>query len=140
MSIFYGAYGVDLLSLFLLIINLFLGMNYYTSFIGLALLFFVIYRTFSKNITKRTAELNKFVNVVNKILAKFNKKLPYNLPRMTLDNIPRAFQMIKYNLSQKRKFKIVTCPNCRQKLRLPRIHKKVVVTCKKCSHEFRTKA
>lgn len=140
MNIFYGAYGIDLLSIFLLIISFFLGFNYYTNFLGLILNIFVIYRTFSKNIFKRTNELNKFLSIINKILSKFNKSIPYNLPRMTLDHIPQAFNMLKYKLNQKRKFKIISCPRCGQKLRLPRIHKNVIVTCKKCSNEFKTKA
>ena len=45
MNIFYGAYGIDLLSIFLLIISFFLGFNYYTNFLGLILNIFVIYRT-----------------------------------------------------------------------------------------------
>lgn len=140
MNIFYGAYGIDLLSIFLLFISLFLKFNYYTNFLGLALIIFVIYRTFSKNVYKRTNELNKFVSIVNKILGKFNKSLPYNLPRMTLDHIPQSFKILKYKFDQKRKFKIVKCPRCGQKLRLPRIHKNVIVTCKKCSNEFKAKA
>lgn len=73
MNIFYGAYGIDVLSIFLIIISSFLNMNRHTSMLGFLLLLLVIYRTFSKNIYKRTNELNKFTNYINKILSKFGK-------------------------------------------------------------------
>ncbi len=139
MNIYYGAYGIDILSIFLIIISSFLNMNRYTSILGLLLLLLVIYRTFSKNIYKRTNELNKFTNYINKILSKFGKSLPYNLPRISLNSIGVLFDTLKYKLNQKTKFKIVSCPNCKQKLRLPRLKKHVIVTCKRCSHEFRVR-
>lgn len=139
MNIFYGAYGIDILSIFLIIISSFLNMNRYTSILGFLLLLLAIYRTFSKNIYKRTNELNKFTNYVNKLLSKFGKSLPDNLPRISLNSIGVLFDTLKYKLTQKTKFKIVSCPNCKQKLRLPRLRKRVIVTCKRCSHEFRVR-
>ncbi|MBP1888774.1 putative Zn-finger protein [Clostridium moniliforme] len=139
MKIFYGAYGFDILSIFMLLLTSLLGFNYYTKILGTVLLILVIYRAFSKNIYKRTAELNKFIDIINKPLSKFGKRIPYNLPRISLDNIPMLFNRIKYNINQKVKFKIVKCPNCGQKLRLPRCKKRIIVTCRRCSHEFRIK-
>lgn len=139
MNIFYGAYGIDILSIFLLIISSLLNMNRYTSMLGLLLLLLIIYRTFSKNIYKRTIELNKFTTFINKILSRFGKRLPDNLPRASLDHIGFLFSNLKYKLDQKIKFKIVPCPKCGQKLRLPRGKKYIIVTCRRCSHEFRIK-
>lgn len=139
MNFFYGRYGVDVLSLFLIIISWFFNFNRYTSIIGIFLLLIAIFRTFSKNISKRSSELYKFIGLINKILNRFGKNIPYNLPIAKLDSIPAAFSALKYKFAQNRKFKIVSCPKCGQKLRLPRGQKKIIVTCKKCSHEFRMK-
>ncbi|MEG1482180.1 hypothetical protein [Clostridium sp.] len=139
MNIFYGTYGFDILSIFLLIVSMFLNFNKYTSLLGTLLIIYIIYRAFSKNIYKRTSELNKFVNIVNKLLGKFGKRLPNNLPRTSMDAIPFLFSKLKYTIDQKRKFKIVKCPKCNQKLRLPRGKKSIIVTCKRCSNEFRIK-
>ncbi|AQM58905.1 hypothetical protein [Clostridium baratii] len=139
MNIFYGSYGFDILSIFLLIVSMFLNLNKYTHLVGTLLILFVIYRAFSKNIYKRSLELNKFTSLVNKILGKFGKRLPENLPRTSLDHIPYLFNSIKYKINQKFKYKIVKCPKCNQKLRLPRGKGNIIVTCKRCSHEFRIK-
>ncbi|MBD7913204.1 MULTISPECIES: hypothetical protein [Clostridium] len=139
MNIFYGTYGFDFLSIFLLILSTFFNFDRYPRIVSVLLIIIVIYRAFSKNIYKRSSELSKFISIINKVLGKFGKGIPYNLPRIGLEGIPAGFGQIKYNISQKRKFKIVKCPNCSQKLRLPRGQKKIIVTCKKCSHEFKMK-
>ena len=98
---------------------------------------YVIYRAFSKNIYKRYNELYKFTNLANKVLFRFGKRLPDNMPRTSLENIPLIFSQLKYVINQKRQYKIVKCPNCGQKLRLPRRQKKIIVTCKICKFEFK---
>ena len=137
MNIFYGTYGFDILSVFLLIISLLFNLGGYTRIIGFFLLIVVLFRAFSKNIYKRSQELNKFIAIVNKLLNRFGKSIPYNIPRTSLESIPLAFKQLFTNLKQKTKYKIVKCPNCGQKLRLPRGQKKIIVTCKKCSQEFK---
>ena len=46
------------------------------------------------------------------------------------------FENIKFKYTQYRNYKITKCPNCKQKLRLPRGKGNIVVTCKKCSTKF----
>ena len=46
------------------------------------------------------------------------------------------FEKIKFKYTQYRNYKITKCPNCNQKLRLPRGKGKIVVTCKKCLTKF----
>jgi hypothetical protein len=139
MNLFYGTYGFDVFSIFLLILSTFLNFGRYSRMVSVLLILIVIFRAFSKNIYKRSAELSKFISILNKILGKFGKQLPYNLPRIGLEGIPEGFKRIKYSFKEKRKFKIVKCPNCKQKLRLPKGQKKIIVTCKKCKHEFKMK-
>lgn len=39
-------------------------------------------------------------------------------------------------LKEGRKYKIFKCPNCGQKLRIPRGHGKIQVHCRSCGHDF----
>lgn len=141
MRIFYGSYGFDILSIFLMVLSCILSLFNITSLAGLAIFIFAIYRAFSKKTYKRINELNKFTSIVNNILSKFNKKLPDALPRWTFNNIPTFFNQVKYEAQYKannfKKYKIVKCPKCKQKLRLPRGKGKIIVTCKSCSHKFK---
>ena len=137
MNFFYGRYGFDVLSLFLLLVSSLLNFGRRTSTLGMLLNIFVIYRAFSRNTYKRSMELNTFVGYTNRLLGRFGKSLPYNLPKITMDGIPQAFYILKNTLSQSMKYKIVKCPNCNQKLRLPRGQKKIIVTCTRCKHEFK---
>ncbi|MDU4952277.1 MULTISPECIES: hypothetical protein [Clostridium] len=139
MNFLYGAYGFDLLSIFLLILSFIFSFMRHTRILAMILNLIVLYRAFSKNIYKRSSELNKFTNLLNKVLSKFGRKLPDNFPRATLDGIPRLFNELKYSFNQKIKFKIVVCPRCNQKLRLPRGKKNIIVTCRKCSYEFKAR-
>lgn len=136
MNILYGTYGFDLLSIFLILVSALLNFSSKTSILGTLLMFYVLYRAFSKNISKRTMELNKFVSIVNSILKPFGKSVPKDILRSNMDGVLVLFNKLKYSINQKIKFKIVSCPNCKQKLRLPRGKKSIIVTCKKCSHEF----
>lgn len=133
MNFFKGTYGFDILSLFLLIIGSLFNLNRHTIYLTPVLLVYVIFRTFSKNTYTRSKELNTFTNLINKILGKFGKRMPYT-KKLSLDPF---FGSMEYKVNQKLHYKIVKCPNCKQKLRLPRGKKKIIVTCKKCSHEFK---
>lgn len=140
MKIFYGSYGFDVLSIFLMILSCILSLFNITAPLGFVVFIFAIYRAFSKKIYKRINELNKFTSIVNNILSRFNKRLPDALPRLTFNNIPTFFNQVKYDTQYKvnnfKKYKIVKCPKCKQKLRLPRGKGQIIVTCKSCSHKF----
>lgn len=139
MNFFYGTYGFDILSIFLVLLSIIFNFSRYTYLLGALLLFVAVYRAFSKNIYKRKSELNKFLAIANKILGKFGMKLPATLPNFSLNNIPLLIQQFKSYLNYKKQYKIITCPQCSQKLRLPRGKGSLVVTCKKCKHEFKLK-
>ncbi|MGG7176839.1 hypothetical protein ACQPU1_04540 [Clostridium paraputrificum] len=137
MNFLYGAYGFDILSIFLLVLSSLLNFGRYTRVLGFFCMIIVLYRAFSKNIYKRSAELSRFTMFINKILSKFGKSLPNTLPRMNFDGIAQLGNQLKYKFNEKMKYKIVTCPNCKQKLRLPRGQKAIIVTCKRCRLEFK---
>ena len=137
MKFLYNTYGFDLLSIFILLICCILNILPYTRIISLLLMLYVLFRAFSKNTYKRYNELNRFTNFVNnKILYRFNKRLP-NIPNYSLYNYTIAFKKCGELIKNKFKYKIVRCPNCNQKLRLPRGKKKIIVTCKRSKHEIK---
>lgn len=140
MKILKGTYGFDLLSLFLLFISAILNPFPIARLVGLFLLIIVVYRAFSKNTYKRSQELYKFTSFINnKILYRFGKTLP-NIPHSSLESIPLSFRYLGNSIKQKFKYKILVCPRCNQKLRVPRGKKKIIVTCKSCHNEFKAKS
>lgn len=136
MKFLQNMYGFDLLSIFLILISSILNIWNPTRLLSLIIFLYAIYRAFSKKIYKRKQEYNIFYTYANKLLNKFGKSLPYNIPNFDLLNISSVFNNIKYWYTQKRLYKITICPNCNQKLRLPRGKGKILVTCKKCSIKF----
>lgn len=136
MKFLQGRYGVDLLSLLLTLLAAILNIFDITRLLALIILIYAIYRAFSKKIYKRKEEYNVFYTYTNKLLNKFGKSIPYNLQNYDLNNISFLFVRIKQKYTQFRDYKITKCPNCGQKLRLPRRKGKIVVTCKKCSTKF----
>ena len=131
-----GIYGIDLLSLLLLFIASLFNFSRYTWFIGTALTLIAIFRVFSRNIYKRQAENNTLISYLNKLLSRFGVRIPYNSQPIDFSSFSYAFQMIKKAINEKKNYKITKCPNCGQKLRLPRKKGKIVVTCKRCLHKF----
>ena len=113
-------YGVDKLSKYLIIAGLILSLTRFTYYIGLALSLYGFWRSLSKNKHKRYKELVAF----EKMLSKFIQK----------------FYSYKSSMEQNKHYKILRCPNCSQKLRIPRKQGKVSVTCKKCGHGFKSKS
>lgn len=136
MNFLKGIYGIDLLSLLLLLIASLLNFSKYTMFIGTALTLISIFRIFSKNIYKRQSENNTLISFLNKPLSKFGLRIPYNSQPIDFTSFSYAFQIIKKTITEKKNYKITKCPNCGQKLRLPRKKGKIVVTCKRCLHKF----
>jgi len=131
-----GTYGFDFLSQVLILLSFILNIFDFTRILGIIILFYSIYRAFSKKIYKRKNEYNIFYTYVNKLLNKFGKSLPYNLPVYDLNNLYYISENIKLKYNEYRKYKITKCPNCKQKLRLPRGKGEIIVTCKRCSVKF----
>ena len=117
-----GRYGMDQLSraisyaaLVLILVNLFLhSMVLYV--VGLALLVYVYFRTFSRKLEKRRREnawyLRRSYAVTNGVKNWFDR------------------------LKQSRDYAFFRCPSCRAMLRVPRGKGKLRVTCRKCGNSF----
>ena len=84
------------------------------------LLFILLFRMFSRNLTKRRAENAWFLN---KILYPVQRK--FNATRQR---------------AQDKEHKYLTCPTCRTVCRVPKGKGKIVITCPKCHGEIKGKS
>lgn len=83
------------------------------SLIELVFLIFILYRTFSKRIYVRSNENQKYCAF--------------------LVRLKHPIENIKIYHSNRKKYKYITCKTCKKKMRVPRGHGKVRVTCPSCS-------
>lgn len=74
------------------------------------------YRMFSKNVRKRSAENQWYLNKTYKLRTFFYKQ--------------------KNLLAQRKTHHIYRCPSCRQKIRVPRNKGKIEIRCPKCGATF----
>lgn len=116
-----GRYGVDQYSRFLMIVAMILmvfsifGANF-CYLLALILMVYVYYRMFSKQTYKRAGENQKYLQYEWKVKGWFGKK--------------------KKECKQLKTHHIYKCPQCKQKIRVPRGRGKIAITCRKCGHEF----
>ena len=117
-----GRYGTDGLNQFLSIASLVLLLIAIISRVNLvtylraALLIFCYYRTFSRNISKRTEENYKF----------------YTLK----DRVDNKFKGWKEQWANRKVYHYYRCPQCRQKLRVPRGRGRIQISCPRCGTQF----
>lgn len=116
-----GRYGNDKLNQFLIITALvcmvfsFFGPGiFYT--LAVVIMIYAYYRMFSRQIYKRSAENQKYLQMEMKVRGLFGKK--------------------KREFAQRKDYHIYKCPNCRQKLRVPRGRGRIAIRCRKCGTEF----
>lgn len=117
-----GRYGVDpyarflnILIIVLLVVSMLtrIGMIY---LLALVLLIYSYYRIFSRNHARRYAENMKYLQRTAKL---------------------RAFvQTQKRDAGMRRTHHIYRCPNCKQKIRIPRGKGRIAVRCPRCKTEF----
>lgn len=117
-----GRYGTDQLSKLILWISLAcLAVSMFTRLnvfyiLGLVLLIYTYYRMFSRNVAKRYAENQKYLNWRYGFAVRRNKR--------------------KVHWEQRKIYRFYKCPQCRQKVRVPKGKGKVAITCPKCWMEF----
>lgn len=114
--------GMDQLSRFLLFVALGFsvvgGICRIWVFLVLALGFiiFAYYRAFSRNVSKRYAENQSYLQFVTNLKGSFNR--------------------FKLRREDKKTHKIFKCPNCSQKIRVPKGKGSVRIKCPNCRIEF----
>lgn len=84
--------------------------------LGLALIVYTYFRIFSRNIQKRYAENQKYQAAVSNLRRRFNRE--------------------KNLMEQRKTHHIYTCPQCRQKIRIPKGKGKIEIECPKCHTKF----
>ena len=117
-----GRYGYDELSKFLLVVGLLFGVLsnfffwYILSVLGMALVAFGVLRVLSKEKTNRLKELRTYLKLKNNLITRYVK--------------------LKNRWVQRKVYKVTTCPECKQKVRVPRKNKKIRITCPSCKTKF----
>lgn len=117
-----GRYGFDNFSMVLLAaaVGLMAGSLFFDSkycyAAGLLALAYCYFRGFSRNIVKRQQEIQRF----------------YDIKRHSEEKWSR----FKYHQEQKKIYRFFRCPQCRQKVRVPKHKGKICIICPKCRMEF----
>ena len=117
-----GRNGVDEFSralsfavLFCLIVDLFARTGI-LSLLGIALMVYMYFRVFSRNVVKRQRENQKYRNLRYQAAVKRHQ--------------------FKNQFRQRKNYKFFRCPTCRQKVRVPKGHGRVEISCPKCRERF----
>lgn len=122
-----GRYGADALSRCMLITALILivlsaffrstAIGNLLDTLGMLTIIFTYYRMFSRNISRRYEENQKFLGMTEGLRCRFQKE--------------------KRRMEQRKTHHIYACPGCGQKIRIPRgSGKKVEIDCPKCHTKF----
>ena len=82
----------------------------------LALLAFIYFRSFSRNLPRRREENEKYLRLQYKLAANMKVR--------------------KEKRVQRKEYKFYTCPSCKTTLRVPRGHGKIKIVCRKCGNSF----
>lgn len=117
-----GRHGVDefgrfisALTLVFLVLSLIVKWDFFY-WGGLFLIFYSYFRMFSRNIPKRYAENQKFLTLRYKVTAKWS--------------------LMKKHMAESKTHRFFKCPQCKQKVRVPKGRGKICITCPKCRTEF----
>lgn len=121
----YGRYGNDQLNLFLVIAYVILSLLATVTkwgiltLIGDVCLLWMLFRTLSRNLSKRREENARFLSWVRPIL---------------------QWIRVQKSIHRDKEHRYFRCPNCNQYLRVPRGKGKITVTCRNCGASFQEKS
>lgn len=119
-----GRYGKDELNstltgatIVFLILSLIRPLRFFW-FIALAAIIVLIFRTCSRNHSKRAQELDTYLKIKNTVVAKF--------------------KLYKNMFNDRKTHKYIKCPNCKAMVRIPKPPKgkNIRITCPKCKNSF----
>ena len=117
-----GRYGVDQLSIFLLVIYIVVTLltGFFQlpllSYAPLAILIWCWFRILSRNTYKRSKENTTFLRMVFPITSRYRS--------------------LKKRFRDRKTHKYYRCPNCKQELRVPKGKGEITITCPKCKTKF----
>ena len=117
-----GRYGTDGLNQFLsfasivmLLLSLLTRFSLFT-WVGAVLLVLCYYRSLSRNISKRTDENYRYYAIK--------------------DRVDSKLRGLKEQWANRRVYHYYRCPQCRQKLRVPRGRGRIQISCPRCGTQF----
>lgn len=117
-----GRYGVDALSKFMMaaavvsMVLMWITRRQIFDWITILLIVLVYFRMLSRNIPARYAENQKFLKMTG--------------------GIRNWWYRLKRDFAQRKTHHIYHCPNCRQKVRVPKGRGRIAIRCPKCGTEF----
>lgn len=117
---FRESYGIDKLSTHLYIGGIVLSLFRHTATLGFVFFVYSTWRCLSRNKYRRYKELEAYENFISPLSKRFGG--------------------FTYSMNNHRQYKIFKCPNCSQKLRVPKHKGKITITCKKCGTSFKRKS
>lgn len=135
-----GRYGVDGLNRFLSILCLvFIILQMFTRlplfwWLTMAVIIYMYYRMFSRNISKRYQEGQRFDAFWIRLKGRFQGfwwRVTHLREAMAARDAERA---------RNKGYHIYKCPKCSQKIRIPKGKGHIMVTCPKCRFEFHKKS
>ena len=121
----YGRYGGDQLNMFMLglylVCYLLFALTHWHLFywLSLILIFYTLFRMFSRNIQKRREENFKFMHLAGPAIQWFR---------------------LRRTMHKDKEHRYFRCPNCGQQLRVPRGKGTITVTCRGCGAVFKEKS
>ena len=138
-----GRYGTDNLNNFLFVIVLtgwilsfFFGNIFYL--IALEALIWSYYRMMSRDCYKRAAENQKYLELKHKVLdfLPWTKNRQRNSSYSNNGTGSSSGTYWKSNAGKDNSVRIFKCPNCKQKIRIPKGKGRIAIMCPKCRQEF----
>ena len=135
----YGRYGLDEFGRFLLYSSLVILLV--SSLLQLSVLYFIAlfelifsyFRIFSKNIYKRSSENRKYLDIKSRVCSFFGRIFSgLGIKRDRYNSRCNSYSGSVYE----QQYKVFKCPNCKQKLRVPKGKGKIQISCRRCGNTF----
>ncbi len=156
-----GRYGNDQLNQFLsiaalvlIVLNIFIRVSFLW-LIGIALLIWVYFRMFSRNTSQRAVENDRFIGFFSRFRrggggfrggrnsygGSYGGRGSYGNSRSSRSSgnsssARERAERFRAQQQDKRYYKYFNCPNCNQKVRVPKGKGKIEITCPKCHTSF----
>ena len=114
------------------------GTDELNRFLSMLILVFVAFHLFTRNIMFFWMELLCLILIYVRMFSR-NTGRRFKENQIYLHTCFQAGEWVRRfgsRLKACRKFKIFKCPQCGQKLRIPRGHGKIQVHCRSCGHDF----
>lgn len=121
----YGRYGNDQLNMFLFVVYLVAMLLHMVTgsdlldLVMAVLAVLIIFRTLSRNLTKRREENQKFLRKAGPVI---------------------RWWRLRSTIHRDKEHRYFKCPSCGQQLRVPRGKGKITVTCRGCGASFQEKS